>query len=279
LQIPTSRRPKVDVSTILLAVTHLTCLLAFFVRFSWGLVALALAGYVVHMWVITAGYHRYFAHRTYRTSRVFQFVLAFLGASAMQNGAIWWASIHRRHHKDTDGPGDPHSPLLGFWYAHMGWFLCGGGENIDLSNVADLTRYPELRFIERWSWVPILMHVGLCYAIAGVPGIVWGFAISTCATMHATFLINSLAHVSGTRRYATADDSRNNWLLALITFGEGWHNNHHRYESSARQGFRWWELDITYVTLRALAWARVVRQVREPPRELMMVRLVAVPVG
>jgi stearoyl-CoA desaturase (delta-9 desaturase) len=256
------------VSTGLLVVTHLACLVAFFTAFSWGLVALAAGAYAVRMWAITAGYHRYFAHRAYRTSRPFQFVLAWLGASAMQNGPLWWASIHRRHHKSSDGPGDPHSPRVSFWHAHMGWFLSGRYEDLDLSNVADLARYPELRLVERWSWVPILAHIALCYAIAGLPGIVWGFAISTCACMHATFFINSLSHVWGTRRYETSDDSRNNPLLALVTFGEGWHNNHHRYQSSARQGFLWWELDATYVTLRILALLHVVRAMREPPSEL-----------
>ena len=252
-------------STFLLVVTHLACFLAFFTRFSWGLVALALVGYVVRMWAITAGYHRYFAHRAYRTGRVFRFVLAWLGASAMQNGPLWWASIHRRHHKHADGPRDPHSPRGGLWHAHMGWFLGGRYDGMELSNVADLSRYRELRLVERFSWVPILVHIAVCYAVAGIPGVVWGFAISTCAVLHVTACINSMAHLWGRRRYDTLDDSRNNALLAVLTLGEGWHNNHHHYESCARQGFFWWELDVTYMTLRVLAAMGVVSGLREPP--------------
>jgi len=252
------------VSTGLFVALHVACLAVFFVPFTWKVFDLAVAGYVLRMGAITGGYHRYFAHRSYKTGRAFQFVLAFLGASAMQNGPLWWASVHRRHHRDTDGPRDPHSPREGLWHAHLGWFLSGRWNAIDLANVHDLAAFPELRWVERWSWLPIVAYATACFAIAGVPGLVWGFAISTVAVIHGTLVINSLSHVWGSQRYATGDTSRNNALLACITFGEGWHNNHHHFQSSARQGFFWWEIDLTYLVLRALASCGVISHLREP---------------
>jgi stearoyl-CoA desaturase (delta-9 desaturase) len=220
------------------------------------------------MWAITAGYHRYFAHRSYKTSRAFQLVLAVLGATAMQNGPIWWASVHRRHHKHSDTPKDPHSPVVrGFWHAHLGWnFQRERARHYERSNVADLTRYPELRFVDCHDWIFVTAYALGCLALGGLPGLIWGFVVSTVATFHATLLINSLGHVWGSRRYATRDRSRNNALLAMLTFGEGWHNNHHHFMSSARQGFFWWEVDFTYYVIRVLAWLGVVSDVREPPR-------------
>ena len=242
---------------------HLACIGVFFVPFSWPLVALAVGSYVVRMFGITAGYHRYFSHRSYETSRAFRFVLAWLGASAMQNGPLWWASWHRRHHRFSDTPNDAHSPMQGgFWHAHMGWFLGGGAENPDLSNVRDLERVPELRFLERHKWLPLVVHAAICFAVAGVPGLFWGFFVSTIALLHATMFINSLAHVWGSRRFDTTDRSRNNALLAFFTLGEGWHNNHHHRQTSTRQGFAWWELDATFGVLRVLSWLGVVRGLR-----------------
>jgi stearoyl-CoA desaturase (delta-9 desaturase) len=263
-QLTRTGRAVSHLSTALTLGLHLACLLVLVVPFSWRLVALAAFGYALRMWAITAGYHRYFAHRSYRTGRLFQFGLAWLGASAMQNGPLWWASVHRRHHRDPDGPLDPHSPERGFWHAHMGWFLSGQYNGLDLSNVNDLAAHAELRFVERWSWIPIVSYAAGCFALAGLPGLVWGFAVSTIALLHATAFINSLAHVWGSRRYDTGDRSRNNGLLAVLTFGEGWHNNHHHYQSSARQGFFWWEVDVSYYILRLLAWVGVVSGLREP---------------
>jgi stearoyl-CoA desaturase (delta-9 desaturase) len=252
-------------SLALLALIHLSCLLVFAVPLRWGLVALALGGYVLRMWAITAGYHRYFSHRTFKTSRVFQFVMAWLGTSSMQNGPLWWASWHRRHHKYSDTPLDPHSPVQrGFWYSHFGWALDGEHGEPDLSNVRDLVRYPELVFLDKHKWLPIVVYGGICFAIAGFPGLVWGFSLSTVLLYHGTLFINSLGHVWGSRRYATGDQSRNNPVLALITLGEGWHNNHHHYMNSARQGFFWWEVDVSYYTLKILSWMGIVWGIREP---------------
>jgi stearoyl-CoA desaturase (delta-9 desaturase) len=259
--------PIEHVSNALFVAMHASLLLVFVVPFSRAALALALGGYALRMWAVTAGYHRYFAHRSYKTSRAFQLVLALLGATSMQNGPIWWASVHRRHHKDSDGPRDPHSPLEhGFWYAHVGWvFDRSVPRPYDESNVRDLLRFPEIRWVDRHEWVPLVAYGVACFVIGGAPGLVWGLVVSTLAVFHATMLINSLAHVWGSRRFATADASRNNALLALITFGEGWHNNHHHYMSSARQGFRWWELDVSYCVLRVLAWVGLVHDLREPP--------------
>ncbi len=255
------------VSNVLFVAIHVSLLFVFVVPASWKVVALACGGYGLRMWAITAGYHRYFAHRSYRTSRAFQLVLAALGATCMQNGPIWWASVHRRHHKESDGPRDLHSPVQrGFWYAHVGWvFDRTLPRPRDESNVRDLLRYPELRWIDGHDWVPLAAYGALCFAVAGPSGLVWGFVVSTLAVFHATMFINSLAHVWGSRRYATGDSSRNNALLAVFTLGEGWHNNHHHYMSSTRQGFLWWEIDMTYWVLRALAWLGLVWAIREPP--------------
>jgi len=255
------------VSNVLFVVMHLSVFFVFFVPASWKVLVFALAGYLLRMWAVTAGYHRYFAHRAYKTSRAFQLVLAVLGATSMQNGPIWWASVHRRHHKCADGPGDLHSPgQHGFWYAHVGWvFDRTLPRPRDESNVTDLTKYPELRWVDSHDWLPLAAFAVVSFALGGVPGLVWGFAIGTLAVFHATMLINSLAHVSGSRRYATHDRSRNNAVLAVLTLGEGWHNNHHHYMSSARQGFRWWEIDVTYYVLRLLARLGIIWNVREPP--------------
>jgi stearoyl-CoA desaturase (delta-9 desaturase) len=262
--------PAERLSVSLLAGMHLACLLVFLFPFSWKLVALGVGSYLLRMWAITAGYHRYFSHRTFKTSRVFQFLLALLGTSAMQNGPIWWASWHRSHHRHADTPTDAHSPVQhGFWQAHMGWILSGKFDHPDLSNVRDLTRFPELRFLDRHKWLPLIAYAVACYAIAGWAGVVWGFVLSSVVVLHATALINSLAHVWGSRRYATADGSRNNGLLALLTLGEGWHNNHHHAMSSTRQGFFWWEIDVTYYVLRGLAWVGLVWDLREPSRKML----------
>jgi stearoyl-CoA desaturase (delta-9 desaturase) len=230
---------------------------------TWRLLLLALASYLLRMWAITVGYHRYFAHRSFRTSRAFRFVLAFMGASAMQNGPIWWASWHRAHHKYSDQPRDPHSPVMGgFWHAHLGWFFDGSHEVPDLSNVRDLTRIPELRFLEKFNWLPIAIYMLGCWLIAGTAGLLWGFVIPTVLALHATAAINSLRW--GTRRFATKDDSRNNGWLAILTLGEGWHNNHHHDMSSARQGIMWWEIDVSYYTIKLLSLLRVVHHVRLP---------------
>jgi stearoyl-CoA desaturase (Delta-9 desaturase) len=230
----------------------------------WGL-GLAVAAYFPRMFFVTAGYHRYFSHRSFKTSRWFQFVLAFGAMATAQKGVLWWASHHRKHHKLSDQPGDPHAPRYGFLWSHVGWILSPGFERTDFDRVKDLARYPELRWLDRWWLVPpVALGVAIFLAF-GAWALVWAFFVSQVLAWHGTFTINSLTHVIGKRRYATSDDSRNHWALALITMGEGWHNNHHHYQVSARQGFRWWEIDGTYYVLRALAVLGLVRELHGVP--------------
>jgi len=226
---------------------------------------LAVALYALRVLGLTLGYHRYFAHRTFKTSRAFQFVLAFVAQTGAQRGVLWWAAHHRVHHKRADLPGDVHSPKLrGFWYSHMGWIF-DGNDDTRWDKIQDFARYPELRWLNRHWLVPAVALAVASLAFAGLPGLLLGFFGSTVAAWHATFLVNSLAHVVGTRRFRTADESRNNWLIALVMFGEGWHNNHHHYPSSARNGFYWWEVDVSWYVLRALAAVGLVWDLREPP--------------
>jgi stearoyl-CoA desaturase (Delta-9 desaturase) len=236
---------------------------------SWRGAVLAGVVYGVRMVVVTAGYHRYFAHRAFKTSRLGQFLLALGAQSAAQGGVIWWASHHRWHHKYSDGPEDVHSPARrGFWYAHIGWLYDSDWNNAKAALVPDLTKYPELRFISRDAaniWPTVALALAFL-AFGGMHALVWGYFVSTVLLWHGSFSINSLAHLFGKRRYATRDDSRNNWLLAAFTTGEGWHNNHHRYPGSARQGLLWWEIDVTYYVLRVLSSVGLIWDLRQPPR-------------
>ncbi|HXZ85048.1 MAG TPA: acyl-CoA desaturase [Myxococcota bacterium] len=234
-----------------------------------GVLLLMAATFFARLFSITAGYHRYFAHRGYRTSRAFQFVLAFVGCSATQKGPLWWAGGHRRHHRYSDQPGDMHSPREGFWYSHQGWILDTKWERTELENIRDFGRYPELVWLNRWHFVPPILLAILCWAIAGFAGVVWGYVFSTVLLWHVTYSINSLAHRWGSQRYETGDDSRNNFWLALLTWGEGWHNNHHWFMSSARNGFFWWEIDLTYYGLRLLALCGLVWELREVPERFL----------
>lgn len=228
--------------------------------------ALAAALYVPRMFFVTAGYHRYFSHRSYRTSRWFQLVLAIGAQATTQKGVLWWAAHHRVHHKLSDQPGDLHSvKQSGFWWAHMGWILARELEATDYGRVKDFAAFFELRWLNRYWYVPSLALAMLTFALGGWFGLVWGFAVSQVWVWHGTFTINSLSHLFGTRRYLTTDDSRNNLALALLTLGEGWHNNHHHYQVAARQGFHWWQVDVTYYVLRVLAGCRVVWDVHGVP--------------
>jgi stearoyl-CoA desaturase (delta-9 desaturase) len=253
-----------------IALIHIGTIYAFWRGGDWGLVAMAIAFYFARMFAVTGVYHRYFSHRTYKTSRVFQFLLALLGTSATQKGPLWWASAHRRHHKYSDTEKDIHSPKQrGFWYAHMGWWLGREHEETDVSQVRDLTKFPELVFLDKWHVLGVFACMGVAAAMRGFDGFLWGYVVSTCFLMHGTFTINSLSHVYGSRRYETTDTSRNNFWLALITMGEGWHNNHHHYMNSANQGFYWWEIDVTYYILKALEKVGLIWDVRKAPAHIV----------
>jgi stearoyl-CoA desaturase (delta-9 desaturase) len=261
---------------------HLACLMVIWVGVSPIAVAAALLSYVVRMFAITGFYHRYFSHRSFKTSRPAQFLFAVLGATAVQRGPMWWAAHHRHHHAFSDQPEDPHSPVQhGFIRAHLGWFLINKGFAPDLGRVRDLMRFPELRLLDRFDILaPIAYAVGFFMlgsflahkapelGTSGAQLLTWGFFISTVLCYHGTYTINSLCHVFGKKRYETGDDSRNNWLLALITLGEGWHNNHHHYPVSTRQGFYWWEVDVTYYLLRALSVVGIIWDLKPVPEHI-----------
>jgi stearoyl-CoA desaturase (delta-9 desaturase) len=257
-------------SAIPFVLVHLGCVAAIWTGITWPAVALCVGLYWLRMFAVTAGYHRYFSHRAFSTGRPFQFVLAFLAQSTAQKSVLWWAAKHRHHHLHSDTPQDVHSPgHSGFFYSHVGWIFARRHDATDLASVSDLARYPELRWLHRFELTPALLLAGLCYLAAGWSGLVVGFLWSTVLVYHATFCINSLAHVSGSRRYVTGDDSRNNPVLALLTMGEGWHNNHHAYPSSARQGFRWWQIDASWYVLKLLSALRIVRGMKAPPERVL----------
>ena len=257
-------------STIPFILVHLGCFAAIWTGVTWQALAICITLYWLRIFAIGAGYHRYFSHRSYSTSRAFQFVLAFMSQTTTQKSVIWWASKHRHHHLYSDTGHDVHSPRHhGFIYSHLGWIFSRKHDEPDFAKVSDLTRYPELMWLHKFEVLPAILLAGLCFLLAGWSGLVVGFLWSTVLVYHATFCINSLAHVSGRKRYVTGDDSRNNWLLAVFTMGEGWHNNHHAYQSSVRQGFKWWEFDPTYYLLRALSWTGLVWDLKTPPEPVL----------
>ncbi len=233
-----------------------------------ALVILAVT-FVVRLWFITGAYHRYFSHRSYKTSRAFQLVLAVGGTSAAQKGPLWWAAHHRNHHRDSDTEVDIHSPLRGFWWSHVGWILCDKYAPTEYDRIKDFAKYPELRFLDKYDWIAPWTLAVICFLVGGWPGLFTGFLLSTVLLWHNTFMINSIAHVVGRRRYVTEDTSRNNLALAVSTLGEGWHNNHHYFQASARNGFFWWEIDVTYYVLKVLSWLHIVRDLKVPSAQML----------
>jgi stearoyl-CoA desaturase (delta-9 desaturase) len=272
---PAGRRLPVWVMAVPFVALHLALPAVLVVPFTWGAVLLCGVNYLWRMFGITAGYHRYFAHRSYQTSRFFQFVLAWMACSALQKGPLWWAGHHRGHHRHSDTPKDPHSPHeTTFWWSHVGWILSEEHGHTPVEAIRDFCNYPELRWLDRYHWVPGMLLAVVCWLIGGWSGLVWGFVVSTVLLYHGTFTINSLSHLFGRRRYDTPDDSRNNWVLALVTLGEGWHNNHHHYQSSANQGFFWWEVDISYRVLWLLSKLRLVWDLRKPNEKALAYKLI-----
>jgi len=257
-------------STIPFILAHVACFAAIWTGVTWEAVAIGITFYWLRMFAIGAGYHRYFSHRAYSTGRVFQFILAVLAQSTAQKSVLWWAAKHRHHHLHSDTPHDVHSPRQkGFVYSHVGWIFDRKHDGTDLVRIDDFARYPELMWLHKYELAPAAALALIAFLIGGWPGLVVGFFWSTVAVYHGTFCINSLAHVHGRKRYVTGDDSRNNWLLALLTMGEGWHNNHHAYQSSVRQGFKWWEIDPTFYILKALSWVGVVWDLKSPPEAVL----------
>lgn len=264
------------------AAMHLMCLGVIWVGWSGSAVAVAVALYVLRMFAITGFYHRYFSHRTFKTSRWGQFFFALLGACAVQRGPLWWAAHHRHHHRHSDQEKDRHSPARqGFLWSHMGWFMSRVNFPTQLQAVTDLAKFPELRFLDRFDALvaivlgTVLYLLGVALEIfaptldtSGPQMLIWGFFISTVVLYHGTYTINSLAHQIGRRRYNTQDTSGNSFFLALITLGEGWHNNHHHYPAAVRQGFYWWEIDLTYYLLVLLSWTGLIWDLRPVPQHI-----------
>jgi stearoyl-CoA desaturase (Delta-9 desaturase) len=262
---------------------HVACLSVFFVGVSFIAIFVALLMYTLRMFAITGFYHRYFSHKAFKTSRLVQFIFAFLAASSAQRGPLWWASHHRHHHANSDRPADSHSPVQhGFIWSHITWFLSNKNFNAKNERVKDLLVYPELKFLDRFDVIAPVSLAFVLYIIGsyfevnaphlhtnGIQLLVWGFVVSTVVLYHMTFTVNSLAHVWGKRRFNTKDQSRNNPLIAIFTLGEGWHNNHHHFPSSARQGFYWWEIDLTYYGLKVLSALGLVWDLRKVPAEVL----------
>ena len=276
--LPDDQLPSGRVSTIGERISYYTFIALHFLAFAayWtGVPATAVwVGiflYWLRMFGITGGYHRYFSHRSFKTSRGLQLCFAILGTASIQKGPLWWASTHRKHHKYSDTPSDVHSPIQrGFWYSHIGWILSQEHVETDMRLIKDFARYPELVWIGRYHFVPPLALALLCYLFCGGwAGVVVAFGWSTIAVWHCTFLINSATHLWGKRRFKTADHSRNSLILALLTMGEGWHNNHHHYMNSTNQGFYWWEVDFTLYILKALEKVGLVWELKRPPAHVL----------
>jgi len=281
---PSKLKEKIDWERCIpFVILHSGLLLLIWVGWSPTAMIAAVALYIVRMFAITGFYHRYFSHRTFKTSRAMQFIIAVWGNTAMQRGALWWAANHRHHHQHSDQQEDIHSPgQQGFWWSHIGWITCQKNFPTDYSRIKDLKKYPELVFLNRydqlvpWLYGVVMYGTGILlenyFPALGVTAgqfFVWTFFVSTVALLHGTLFINSLAHVWGKQRYKTDDDSRNSLLLAIITLGEGWHNNHHRYPHSTRQGFHWYEIDPTYYGLKIMSWLGLIRDLRRVPKNLL----------
>lgn len=262
---------------------HLGCLAVFWVGFSPFALILALSLYGIRIFSIGAFYHRYFSHKSYETNRFWQFIFALLGMTAIQRGPLWWAAHHRHHHQHSDKPDDSHSMLQhGFWWSHMGWFLSKRHFHYPADKIKDFSKFPEICLLDRFDSVIAITYGALIYGFgvlcqykwphlntSGLQCFIWGYCLSTICAHHVTFCINSLTHFFGKSVYPTKDGSKNHWLLALLTFGEGWHNNHHFYPISARQGFVWWQIDLTYYGLWLMEKLHIIRNLKRPPARVV----------
>jgi len=250
--------------TFLFIMIHLSCVMLFFVKVDWVGITMCLGLLVIRTFSITGGFHRYFAHRSFKTNRFFQFCLAFIGGTCAQKGVLWWVAHHRHHHKYSDTKQDIHSAKQeGFYWSHLGWML--SQEYHTAYNprlVKDFAKYPELVWLDKYHLVPPILLAIACYLAYGMIGLVWGFTLSTVILFHTTFSVNSVCHMFGSRTYPTNESSRNNWLLAIPTLGESWHNNHHRFPNLARSGLAWWQIDLTFWGLKLLSWIGVIHNLK-----------------
>ena len=266
------------------AAVHLACLFVFVVGVSWFALAVSVVVYMLRGFGITGFYHRKFSHHAFKTGRVVQFAGAWLGTSAAQGGPLWWVAHHRRHHRVSDQEGDIHSPKVeGFGIAHHGWLTRSAADPTHMDEVADLAVYPELRWLDRNSHLPILatafglffagIAIGRIFPWSGTNGpqlVIWAFFINTVLLWHVTFAVNSVCHRWGKRHHNTSDDSRNNWVIGILGLGEGWHNNHHRFPGTSRHGFKRTQLDFTHMVLRALARMGLASDLHPVPARLWL---------
>ena len=269
---PLKRAPEERVNwprSIPFFLVHLLCFAAIWTGITPTAAVLFFVMFASRSLFVTAAYHRYFSHKTYKLNRFWQFVFAFQAQASAQKGVLWWAANHRHHHRYSDTERDLHSPRKGFWWSHVGWILCDRYKATDYTAIKDFAKYPELRFMNKHDWIAPWTYGVLAFLIGGWPSLVVGFFWSTVLLWHTTFLVNSAAHVFGKRRYETSDTSRNSLLIALVTGGEGWHNNHHHYQASARQGFFWWEIDVTYYFLVVLSWIGIVKDLKPVPERVL----------
>jgi stearoyl-CoA desaturase (Delta-9 desaturase) len=260
------------VSAVVFWVVQCSVFLIFFVPFSWGLIALWAISHFLRAVGLTLAFHRYFAHRSFQMNRMARFIWSFIGTAAMQKGPLWWAGHHVNHHRYADRDGDPHSPMIsGVYYAHIGWFLNDAKhDRLEASNpvMRDFSKAPEIVWLNNFFFVPPLLLAIAMFLIGGMPWLIWGFCLPTMTLAHATFAINTINHMFGSRRFDTIDESRNNPLTAFFAVGEGWHNNHHRYQRSARNGFYWWEFDLTWYVIRLMKMVGLVWDVKTVPERI-----------
>ena len=235
--------------------------------FSWEALALLIfLNWVSGSLGVGMGYHRLLTHRGYKTPKFVEYFLTTCGTLALEGGPIFWVAIHRIHHARSDKEGDPHSPRDGGWWSHMGWILGGQSRHHDTKVLAryvpDLAADPYHRFISRFHYVPMILLAGVLYAVGGLPFVLWGIFLRVTVGLHSTWLVNSATHMWGKRRFTTADGSRNNWWVALLSFGEGWHNNHHANPTAARHGLAWYEVDMNWYGIRTLQFLHLAKNVK-----------------
>jgi stearoyl-CoA desaturase (delta-9 desaturase) len=259
-------------STVVFWIVQFSAFLIFLVPFSWAFVALWAVSHFLRAIGLTLAFHRYFAHRSFQMNRIARFIWTFIGTAAMQKGPLWWAGHHVNHHRYADRDGDPHSPMVsGVYYAHIGWFLNDAKhDRLEASNpvMRDFSKAPEIVWLNNQFWLPPLLLAVAMFLIGGMPWLIWGFCLPTMTLAHATFAINTINHMFGSRRFDTIDESRNNAVTAIFAAGEGWHNNHHRYQRSARNGFYWWEFDPTWYVIRLMQMVGLVWDVKTVPQRI-----------
>src|SRR5579871_6501866 len=253
-------------TTVVLILIHIGAIAALFV-FSWKALAFTVLYYYVATGLgISMGYHRLHTHRSYKVPLWLEYFFALCGTLTLEGGPIFWVAVHRIHHQKSDLPGDPHSPRDGAWWSHVGWILFGetNHNNTRLMSkyTPDLAKHRFYIWLNNYHWIPLLVLGLVLLAIGGLPLMLWGTCLRVVLGLHATWLVNSATHMWGSRRFTTTDDSRNNWWVALLTFGEGWHNNHHAHPTSARHGLAWYELDISWITLKAMKFVGIAKNIR-----------------